>query len=223
MTALILRWAGAGMVVAGVLGIAASLLGERGRLTFYADLGASGYLLIALAGGAHKTNYGRLVLIALLCCATGDVFGPHHFFAGVFAFLAAHLFFIAAFAVHGIHVKRLFVSFPLAMLATGASLIWLLPHIPAHDRAPILAYVGVITAMLIAAGGCSLEGRGAWILAAAIVFYVSDIFVARWHYVATAPMNGLYCYPLYYLSCSMFAYASRDRLRSPYETKRRSM
>jgi hypothetical protein len=44
-----------------------------------------------------------------------------------------------------------------------------------------------------------------FVLAGAILFFVSDIFVARWKFVDTSGINALFCYPMYYTACVLLA------------------
>ena len=200
------RWLLTGVVVVCVTGMVMPFLtGDSSSFPFM-KMASAGFVLVAVACGAVKDSYGRLVLAGLLCCAAGDMLGSKNFVAGLGAFLLAHLVFIAAFAVHGISLRRLTATLPAALLATAALLTWLYPHVPASDRFPVLAYVAVITAMLVTAGSGSEGATGKLILAAAVLFYVSDIFVARWKYVSPGSINGLFCYPLYYSACLSFAW-----------------
>lgn len=172
-----------------------------------------GFVLLGVTCGATRTGYGRTVLAGLLCCAAGDFIGPFNFMAGLAAFLLGHLFYFAAFAIYGITARRLSVAAPVALLTTGAALSWLYPHVPRSDVIPILAYITVITTMLTGAIASSEGKTGKLILAAAVIFYISDIFVARWKYVDHSSTNGMFCYPLYYIACTCFAWTPLLYLR----------
>ena len=183
----------------------AARVSSYGSLVLPLTVAAStGFLLMALAGRCWSTWYGRFIALGLAGCWVGDVVGPANFMAGVAAFLAAHLGFIIAFLCHGPRrnnlVRGLLVLLPSALLAA-----WLLPHVSAGDQPLVVAYLVVISVMVALAAGASGSPGGRWALAAAIIFYVSDIFVARWRYVAPGPLNMFLCYPLYYTACVLFA------------------
>ena len=65
-------------------------------------------------------------------------------------------------------------------------------------RGPVLAYVAVISSMvLLAAGTVGADARPA-ILIGAVAFYVSDLAVARHRFVAKTFWNKTWGLPLYY-------------------------
>jgi hypothetical protein len=71
-------------------------------------------------------------------------------------------------------------------------------HVPAAMKAPVMAYMAVITAMVaLAAGTVALHGN-AYILLGAVSFYLSDLSVARDRFVVTAFSNKLWGWPLYF-------------------------
>jgi len=191
-----------------VAGLVLRLAGASVGHIPFAKLGSACFVLLAVASGALTTRYGRVILIALLCCATGDVLGPRNFLMGVAAFLLGHLMFITAFFTRGISGRRLIVTLPFVLVSTFLILSWIYPHVSASDRLLVLAYIAAISIMLIVAGGASAYPTGRLILIAAILFYISDIFVARWKYVSQDPFNGFFCYPLYYAACTCFAWTA---------------
>ena len=174
---------------------------------------------MAMAGGGLSSWFGRWVVLALVCCWFGDMIGPFNFFAGLLAFLLGHLVFVAAFWTKGISAVRCLAAAAPVLACTGLLAWWLLPHVPAADRPAVVAYVAVITGMLLAAAGASRGTGGRILLAAAVVFYVSDIFVARWRYVDPDAINAFLCYPLYYAACILFALSvcKRDLCESRFD------
>ncbi len=163
---------------------------------------STGFVLVALLGGAMRHRYGRLVLAALVCCWTWDVVGPVNFQLGALAFLVAHLLLIPAILTRKPHY-RLAAAAALATVAvSGASLVMFWPSVPANEQALILAYSAIISVMVSLALGAGTKLR--LLPSAAVLFYVSDLFVARWRYLEE-DWNGLVCYPLYYTACLLFA------------------
>lgn len=178
-------------------------------------LAAALYLAAALSSGALRSPYGRGVLLALGCCALGDLTGPGNFIAGVCFFLIAHLFMAGACVWRGLRWRRMALCLPVLLLADGVVLYRVLDSVPGKELPLIVAYVTVISVMLLAAAGASTNNG--WLLAGAIVFYLSDYFVARWRY-GGGSINGYFCYPLYYAACMMFAFSAyRATLQSPAE------
>ncbi len=165
-------------------------------------LASTAYLGIGLLGKPHLTKYHLFVFFALSCCWIGDVIGPENFVWGLYAFLGAHLFLMAGFWSTGL-IWRDCAHALLPIVPMAAMLLaWILPHVPDDERGAVVAYTVVISAMLVGAWGA--RHANSWIVPAALIFYVSDIFVARWRYGGSA-INGYLCYPLYYTSCVLFA------------------
>lgn len=199
------RWVLGAVLLTGIM-IAAALLAPvlelgTGRYPFLVAA-STGFLMVAWLAGALRHVYGRLVIAGLVFCWLGDVAGPYNFALGAGMFLLAHLVFVAAFVAYGLNRRACLRSLVL-VFPSGAILWWLLPQVDPSMRLLVVIYTTVITAMLVAAGGTSRL-----IFAAAVVFYVSDIFVARWRFVDQNSWNAFICYPLYYTACLMFAISS---------------
>lgn len=169
-------------------------------------LASAGFVALAVVRGAAATHEGRAVLAALVLSWLGDVClipkSKTWFRAGLFAFLLGHLGFAAAFLIHGIDAR--FAIGALVVLTVIAYFIWrwLGPHVEPKMRAPVLAYVTVITTMVAAAVGAH-EPRT---LAAALAFYLSDLSVARDTFVARSFVNRAWGLPLYYGAQLLFAW-----------------
>jgi uncharacterized membrane protein YhhN len=90
----------------------------------------------------------------------------------------------------------------LALLAVlPASLLALrgiLPHVPGRLRRPVLAYLAVISGMLVCAAGTVGHERRLAIGIGALAFYVSDLAVARDRFIAKSFANKLWGLPLYF-------------------------
>ncbi len=200
-------------VAAGVLGL---LFAPRwsvlpGRLE-YALLGSTGFLAVAMAAGALRAGYGRWMLGGLAWCWVGDITGLLvSFEVSALAFLVGHLFFMAAFYQRGIALRPALAMVPPVALVSLVTFAWLRPYLGAGDLPLVMAYVLVISAMVACAGGTAHNRAGLLIVAGAVIFYVSDIFVARWAYVGGGNVNAYFCYPLYYTACFLLALAAGTR------------
>jgi uncharacterized membrane protein YhhN len=187
--------------------------------------GSIGFVLVGVACGGLMSWYGRFVMLGLVCCLAGDYLGVGRMFvASLTAFLLGHLAYIGAFASRGISVRRVLMVSPFIAVVVAAIAFWLFPHVPGKERIPVIAYVCVISSMLLTALGAS-EGRaGKLIAASAILFFISDIFVARWKYVSTESTNALFCYPLYYAACLSYGWTvwmvSRERAAEQSEASK---
>jgi uncharacterized membrane protein YhhN len=192
------------LFVAGLL--AAEHRGSSTGKWICKPLASSGFVALALACGAASSSEGRAVAAALVLSWIGDVClipkSKTWFRVGLFAFLLGHLGFTAAFFIHGIDAR--FAIGALLVLTVIAYFVWrwLQPHVEEKMRAPVLAYVAVITSMVAAAIGAH-EPRT---LAAALAFYLSDLSVARDTFVARSFVNRAWGLPLYYGAQLLFAW-----------------
>ncbi len=192
-----------------VLAVAAMMTARNGAgngwvmpITF---LASTGFVAVAVTRGALGGRYGRFILLGLAGCWCGDMLGPGSFLLGLGAFLLAHLGFIAAFCANGIAWRRVLWALPVLAFVHAPLLAWLLPQVSAGEFWPVTAYIAVISLMVLFACGTSHNALGRRALLGAILFFVSDIFVACWRYVETGPINGNFCYPVYYTACIVLA------------------
>ena len=199
------RLASVGFVLAMAACVAALLLAEyrdARRVVWIAKPAAAlCFVAAAVAFGALASGYGRVLLAGLIASLAGDVLliprgRPALFRAGVAAFGLAHVAYVAAFALRFESAALAAGCAVLAALALWPVLRWLRPHLPAEMKAPVFAYMGVISAMLVAAAGAAPADPR--ILAGAALFYVSDLFVARDRFVHPGFANGALGLPLYF-------------------------
>ncbi|HXZ85808.1 MAG TPA: lysoplasmalogenase [Myxococcota bacterium] len=164
-------------------------------------LASSVFVAAGLAGGALGSGYGRLVAAALALSWLGDVLliparRPTLFQAGIAAFALAHVAYVLAFVRRGFDPARAALCAVPAALALVLAARWLRPHVPAAMRAPVRAYTGILSAMLVAAAAASRADPR--IFAGGALFYLSDLTVARDRFVAPGFANGAIGLPLYY-------------------------
>ena len=193
------------IAVAGML--ASKVTGNRPMVWALTVVASTAYLATGLLAGAHQSRFGAFVAAALLCCWLGDLIGPMDFVWGLYAFLAAHLFLMVAFWVADLDWKQSALALPVLVAVAASLMLWILPNVPEDERMDVAAYTVVISAMVVAAWGA--RRKNPWLLPAAVVFFVSDILVARWRY-GGGPINGYLCYPLYYTACVWFAMSIRS-------------
>lgn len=171
------------------------------------------FVLMGLCGRWDHPGLRIPFRLGLVACAAGDVLGPRNFHLGVICFLLAHLAFSVGCLNHGVEWSRVWRWLPVVMFA---SLVlvggWLWPHLPDRDRPLIVAYTAVISVMAWLAAGLRPSTLRPWLWAGAWIFYLSDIFVARWRFVDLSSLNGLVCYPLYYFACTLLAWAAGNDL-----------
>lgn len=174
------------------------------------------FVLTALVAAPHFSRYAIIVVVGLVLCLVGDVclaFPQRAMFrGGLVAFLLGHVAYIVAFAAAAHPNWGLWIGVVVALPVSSLVYIKLQPFLGAM-KTPVMAYIVVITLMVIAAGGVfgdirlSLLGRFL-VLNGAFSFYLSDIFVARQRFVQPAFWNRLIGLPLYYLGQFQIAYTT---------------
>ena len=201
-------------IVICVAAVAALLVAERRESQagkwFAKPVASAAFIAIAMYAGALDSDYGRLILLGLGLCLLGDVLliplGRLAVFrAGVFAFLAGHVAFAAAFLTQPRSLAWLAVAVAALAVALGSAWRWLSGNLPADMRLPVQAYFLVIGCMTALA--CAVSGAGGppVVAAGAIAFTASDISVARDRFVQPGFANRAWGLPLYYLAQVLLA------------------
>jgi uncharacterized membrane protein YhhN len=144
-------------------------------------------LLLLATLALHPENIGQRwwFVAALVFCLAGDVFLmlPRDLFVpGLASFLVGHLVFIAGFVAARGNDPLWWLTIAGAVVALGVSAGPVLRGAVAADqqlRVPVLAYMAVIGAMLIASAA-----PGTWLaIAGAATFVLSDSILARNRFV----------------------------------------
>ncbi|MCG6892512.1 MAG: lysoplasmalogenase [Desulfobacteraceae bacterium] len=160
-------------------------------------------------------GYFQWLAAGLVLCAIGDVLlavGDLRTFRwGLGAFLLGHLCYTPAFWGIGEFGWSAAATAGVAF-GMGISVYrWLLPNLGSM-RIPVTAYIVVISAMLctasMVAGAKALPVAGrAMVGGGALLFYLSDLFVARQRFVTPSFANRLFGLPLYYTGQFLLAYS----------------
>jgi uncharacterized membrane protein YhhN len=197
------------VVAAGAVALllAVHLVAERRgarALRAATKVGASlAFVALAVARGVEG-RFGAAILAGLVLSVAGDALllsaRRTAFLAGLVAFLLAHVAYAVAFAgvAHPSPGPALAVA-----LATGAVLAWLWRGLGSM-RGPVIAYCLVISVMLWLALGV---GRPL-VRAGALLFYLSDLLVARDRFVRPGFANRVVGLPLYYAGQVLLALAA---------------
>ena len=119
-----------------------------------------------------------------------------------------------AFFVYGVRPRWSVLTLLLLTPFAAGILVWLLPSVPGELRGPVLAYIVVITSMVVLAVG--VRGRGGpWAIpAGAVLFYISDLAVATNQFVAPDTPHYLWGLPTYYAGQLFFAWSVYSTVES---------
>jgi len=189
------------VAVAGLL--VAEYRRSRAGLWLAKPIASLAFIWAGFAAGALDSSYGQLVLLGLVLCLVGDLLlipleRPAVFRAGVFAFLAGHVAYSAAFLTRPLDPLGLAAGTVLLAAVVGAVLRWIGPTLPAAMAWPVRVYMVVIGLMSALACGVTAAG-GPWAIAVgALAFTASDVSVARDRFVRPEFVNRAWGLPLYY-------------------------
>lgn len=191
----------------------AELREDKRAQYLFKPLAALGFILLALQFGALKSTYGIIILSGLIACAMGDIFllsrkSDNVFKAGMAAFAVGHLLYMTAFGLQfeGLDIDGYIVT-GLTLISATTFFLWLKPHLAKDMIALTLVYTAIISLMVIA----SIARFNYFLKYAAplgaILFAISDMFVARDRFVKPSPKNALAITPLYFGAQALFAFS----------------
>lgn len=196
-------------LIALALLLLAEARGNRALKWLAKPLASTGFVATALAAGATGTTYGCWVLVALVLSWWGDVLliprARTAFVLGLASFLFGHLAFAGGFLARGVSVGWLILTIAVLLPPALYVLRWLGPYVPDKLRLPVRAYVTVISCMVACAVGTFAHAGGAGLLVGAIMFFVSDLAVARERFVKNTFLNKAWGLPLYYVGQLLLA------------------
>ena len=198
----------------------------RGRF-LWKPIASGAFLIVPLVGGAlgadaEDATVARWVIAGLCLGALGDLAlmfeTKRGFLGGLVAFLLGHVAYVVA-CTQIVAIGHWFgdavpIATVLIVIAAAMILRWLWPNLGTL-RAPVIAYLAVISTMLIGGVAISLRGDGATVDAAtrglvtagAAVFYLSDLAVAREKFGERDGWNRTLGLPAYYGAQLLFAWA----------------
>ncbi len=169
------------------------------------------FLGAGIAAGGTSSRPAQAIVAALALSVVGDLClvprGVAMFRAGLVAFLMGHVGFGVSFLLRGVDPRA--TGLAVAVLVVPVVLIarYFVPKAPPELRGAVVAYIVVITGMVALAAGTVAAHGHPILLAAAVVFFVSDLTVARDVFVGRAFVNRLVGLPLYYGAQLLFAWS----------------
>ncbi|KAF9925207.1 hypothetical protein FBU30_004965 [Linnemannia zychae] len=206
----------------GLLGLATTYFAELKHVIFnVAPTFVAPAATTAAATGsvvAH-TTYTKAMMGAFVLGAIGDVLliPKAGFLPGLVSFLLGHAAFMVAFTFHGQDAGARQKG--LGLIVTMAAIVgpWLLPKIKNKAmRGAVVAYMMVISGMVLTAFGSVNSGREYLPerILGALMFFFSDLFVARQHFVQKTAFNKWIGLPLYYIGQILLASTLRGEIIS---------
>ena len=172
---------------------------------------STAFIAVAVAVGALDSTFGKIMLVGLVLSWFGDLFlsydGRTPFVAGLVAFLAGHVAYVVAFSNRGLG-EQLYVPVLAVIVVAVPVARWLLPTVPRELKGPVIAYMTVISAMVVTAVSTNAFTADWRIPIGAVAFYLSDIGVARERFARPGLINRMVGLPLYFGGQLLLAWAS---------------
>ena len=183
---------------------------SRRYIWIFKPLASLGFLDTAIVAGALNSVFGRMILVALSWSAVGDVLlipegNKKTFMAGMAAFLLGHLCYCVAFFHLGTSFSDSLLAAAIMVMVSSAVLRWFWPYVNGLMRKMLVAYVAVISVMVVAATGAATARQMSLLIVAAAFFAASDILTARNQFIRSQFINRLVSLPLYYTAQLLFA------------------
>lgn len=198
-------------VTAGAIGslLVAIRTGERDLEILSKTLASAAFVVLGVTRLSAGDPVGSWIVVGLVLCALGDIFLLWHrtFDAGLAAFLAGHLAYVVAFATASpIREWPILMIAPVLLSSLGAlSCLW--THL-GRRRFPVVAYVAAITVMVWGALATGASRSLSWTAGVgAVLFYLSDLAVARNRFFREEFVNRALGIPLYYTGQILIALA----------------
>jgi len=188
----------------------------------------SGLFLLVAYNESSKSRvlidqYDRLMAGGLVCGFFGDILllgtSKIMFLSGLTVFLIGHIFYIASFAyllnIYGFPTWNLGVLLECLILLIFVVIIYsfyLSPHLQ-NMKIPVFCYVIVISLMMFFAililNNHVMDGKPkTLVFIGALLFFISDLFVARQQFIIKSPWNRIVGLPTYYAGQFLLAYSS---------------
>jgi uncharacterized membrane protein YhhN len=192
----------ASLVAGAVLNLLrATRTGDRVGEVLSKIAASAAFVALGLVRWAPGDAAGTWLVAGLVLCAAGDVFllWDRAFDLGLFTFLLGHVAYVGGF-----RAALPFSGWPAPLLvpmvlAGAVTFRWLWPRL-GRRRIPVFLYIIAISVMLWGAVSTVVRGMLPWTAAVgAVLFYLSDLAVARDRFVRSSFLNRALGLPAYYL------------------------
>jgi uncharacterized membrane protein YhhN len=196
------------LTIACALALAALLLAEHrrsrsGKLATK-PLASAAFIAVGLCAWPLDSGYAQWIALGLVLGAAGDValIFARGFTAGLGLFLAGHVAYVIACAQLVAPVEWPSWAALAPLVASALALGWLWPHL-GRLRVAVVLYIAAICAMVVAA----LAVGEARLVTGAVLFFVSDLAVARERFVRRGFVNRAWGLPAYYSGQLLIAWS----------------
>ena len=200
------------LTVACAAACAVLVLAEKARMPrvrIASKLVASAAFVLLGVVGLGETSFAKLVVVGLVLGAIGDAAllgrSARAFLGGLVAFLLGHVAYVvaaSALVAPSRWLEAAGIAAAAPIVVGGAALVYLWPRLGSL-RVPVIAYVVVIVTMVVAAIAVVRahglpDPQRVRFGVGAVLFFASDLAVARDRFVDRAFVNKAWGLPAYY-------------------------
>jgi uncharacterized membrane protein YhhN len=182
-------------------------VGDRPLEVLSKTAASAAFVALGLARWSAGDPVGAWLIAGLALCAVGDLclLWDRSFDLGVISFLLGHLTYVTAFSV-ALPIRMWPPVLIITLFAIGWLVLrWLWPHLGQKKLAVALYVVG-ISVMLWGGAATLVRDALPWTAGCgAILFYLSDLAVARQRFVHESFLNRALGLPIYYLGQLLLA------------------
>ena len=182
-------------------------VGDRTKEIMSKTAASAAFVILGAARWSAGDAIDSWLIAALVLCAAGDfcLLFERTFDVGLISFLLGHLAYVAGFAL-ALPLGNWPLLILIPMVAAGSiALRWMWPHL-GRRRLSVTAYVVAISIMVWGGASVFINGALPWTAAAgAVLFYLSDLAVARQRFVREDFINRALGLPIYYLGQLLLA------------------
>jgi len=196
------------VIVGAVAGLLrATRVGDREAEVVSKATASTAFVILGALAWRSGDPIATWLIFGLALCALGDMLliWDRTFDLGLVSFLLGHVAYVAAFhSAAPITEWTRWILLPIALASLG-TLAWLWPHL-GRRRLSVGAYVVVITIMVWGSLAVTTGGLMGWKIAlGAVLFYLSDLTVARDRFVQSDFLNRGVGLPMYYVAQILIA------------------
>lgn len=185
----------------------AARLDDREAVVVSKTTASLGFVILGVLGWQSGNPIATWLVVGLVLCAAGDVLliWDRSFDIGLISFLLGHVAYVAAFHTAAPIVDWTRWMLVPIVLASAGALAWMWPHL-GRRRISVSAYVVVITIMVWGSLAVTTAHVMNWPIAVgAVLFYLSDLTVARDRFVKSDFLNRAVGLPMYYAAQVLIA------------------
>lgn len=177
----------------------------------FKSLASLAFVVLAFTLTGQWNSFHVWMIAGFVFSMLGDLFllpekNQTAFISGMAAFGLAHTSFAIAFILAGTINTWFYISLVTTLFLVIPSYLWLKPNLKDIYRYLVPVYIFLIAVMILFSGYAAGRVSGSYLFfGGALLFGISDLFVARNQFVKKGLINKIVGLPLYYIAQLMLA------------------